>query len=132
LKVFSLIMAIYFALGSLFPVTDFAQLAKVPNMWEHYTQHRDMAVLEGKEAGFVDFLRLHFYSPSEHQGEHEHDDLPYHSANSGSNNLLVIDIPLVWKPEIEIRSFKAEFCYLLNYHFNYSATLLQPPVRTIG
>lgn len=125
-------MAVYFTLGSLFPATDFAQLAKVPNMWNHYTKHREMALQIGEEVGFVDFLRFHFYTPSEHQGEHDHDDLPYHTVNSGISNLLVIDIPFQCKPTVKVKNSRAEFFYLINYHFNYSATLLQPPVHLPG
>ncbi len=132
LKAFSFIMAIYFTLGSFFPATDFSQLAKVPNMWSHYTQHREMAIQNGEEVGFVDFLRFHFYTPSEHQGEHEHDDLPYHSLNSGTNNLLVVDLPFQRSQTMEVCNTKTEFFYLLNYHFNYSATLFQPPVYFLG
>jgi hypothetical protein len=125
-------MAAYFTLGSIFPATDFAQLAKVPNMWSHYTQHRDMAVDRGGEVSFIDFLRFHFYSPSEHQGEHEHDDLPYHSANSSLNNLLVSEIALYGSPMTEAQNSRTEFFYIANYRFNYSASLFQPPVPSFG
>lgn len=121
-------MAIYFALGSLFPATDFAQLAKAPNMWGHYTQHRQMAIQQGEDVGFIDFLRFHFLTPSEHQGEHEHDDLPYYSVNSSGNNLLIVEIPLDFHPVAEVQASKTEFFYSLNYHFNYFSTLFQPPV----
>ena len=132
LKVFSLLMAVYFTLGSVFPSTDFTQLAKVPNMWSHFIQHRDMAMEQGKEVGLVDFFRFHFYTPSEHQGEHDHDDLPYHSVNSGTNTLLIQEIEMDCNPVVEAKRTRAEFFYLVNYHFNYSSRLLQPPASILG
>ncbi len=131
MKVFSLVMAMYFTLGSFFPCTDFSQLVKAPNMWNHYLEHREMAMENGDNVGFLDFLHFHFLSPSDHQGEHEHDNLPFHSISHNAPILLLEVFSLDWMPFSGIR-YKTEFHYLLNYRFNYSASLFQPPVAFPG
>ncbi len=84
MRLFALFMAGYLFLGSLFPGTDFSQLARVVHVEHHYQTHLLEAGLTSSEFSFWAFLKMHYLAPDEHQGEHEsdHQQLPYQSVSS--------------------------------------------------
>lgn len=71
------ILAFYFLLGSLFPKTDFGQLAHISQMINHYEQHRISAQQAGTSFSLLLFLQQHFLDPSSHEhGDDTHNQLP--------------------------------------------------------
>lgn len=84
MKITPLILAAYLLLGSLFPRTDFSQLARLASMGQHYRLHLEEARQGGSEMSFGDFWIMHYFEPALHQGEHEqdHHNLPLQSIFS--------------------------------------------------
>lgn len=86
MKSVALILAFYFFLGSLFPLMDFSQMAKMANLWEHYQLHRLEAVKTGDNINFASFLTKHFIECDQHShtGDSNHQNLPLTQFQGGS------------------------------------------------
>ncbi len=77
------ILAFYFLIGSAFPQTDFGQLSKMANLWEHYQVHLAEAEETGEQLSIKDFLALHFFDSDDHSHplENDHQELPFQSIS---------------------------------------------------
>ncbi len=82
MKAMALLLAGYMFLGSLFPQVDFSQLPKVIYAFQHFQQHRQEETKAGRTVSIWQFAELHFFQPSEHGHQQEHNQLPLHSLGN--------------------------------------------------
>lgn len=67
--------------------TSVGQLLKVPNLLEHYKEHkRDVAV---SSITFIQFIKNHYSKNSQNSNE-EHQDLPFKTFDNTTNVLFTI------------------------------------------
>ena len=123
-------------LGSLLPRHDLSELAKLPELAEHYRYHRALA---GGELSIVSFLALHYgpqgashhQNPVSHRDAQDHEKLPLEQHHH--NCVLVSFVlpvaaqlaapasSLVW-PAADYRPIPGSL-----YAFGMSRPLLEPP-----
>ncbi|HMQ48552.1 MAG TPA: hypothetical protein PKA00_17610 [Saprospiraceae bacterium] len=94
------ILAFYFLLGSLFPKTDFGQLAHVPQMLQHYQEHRMFALQTGTSCSLLQFLQQHFMDPASHEHSSDaHNQLPFKHFH-GSINYVIASALIIPPPSL--------------------------------
>ena len=77
------ILLVYFSLGAFFPKGDFSQLLHLDDLIEHYTEHKEEALIIGETISFNKYLYLHFVGGENHShDENDHEDLPFQSFSS--------------------------------------------------
>jgi hypothetical protein len=78
------IMAFILLLGSFLPQSDVAQLRKLPQLFNHYEQHVQLAAAQGDSLSFAHYLCIHFIHPDQHShGDNSHQDLPMQHFGMG-------------------------------------------------
>lgn len=70
----SVVLLVYFFVGSIMPGGDWHEVPKLVNLIEHFEAHEDQS--EGK-ISVIDFLNMH-YTNSDSQDNDEHANLPFH------------------------------------------------------
>lgn len=129
MKLIAKILAFYFFLGSIFPNTDFSQLAKVFNLCEHFVEHKqENKTDDGFTISVVSFLADH-YSQCEthrHSSGNDHQNLPLQQLNP-SADFVFNKIPLTKNIELHNSGSKIHFT---NNQFSrdYHQSIFQPPV----
>jgi hypothetical protein len=86
----ALFLALYFALGSLLPRSDFSQLWKLDDLLSHYQMHQG-------EQHFGSFIWEHLTDPNGHEHSDngtEHQHLPLQSLGDGLSHLVLAQ-PLI-------------------------------------
>jgi hypothetical protein len=73
--------AILFTAIYLFSFTEMHELVRLPNLFRHYQEH----ITQSSEVGFVDFLLAH-YGGAAHNGDHDHQNLPFDPAHGGAHS----------------------------------------------
>ena len=73
MKLMSVVLLVYFFVGSIMPGGDWHEVPKIINLIEHFKMHENQS--QG-EISVVDFLNMH-YSDSETQDNDEHANLPF-------------------------------------------------------
>ena len=109
-------------LGSLFPKLEVAELAKIPQLIEHYYEHRQQ---EGTQFTFLDFLQMHY--TAEHGKANCHHNLPFFHISSGLSFILSDFYLALPGPALYGVSRKVNFGYTDHYSFQSVSHLLQPP-----
>lgn len=103
--------------------TSIGQLLKVPNLIEHYIEHKN----ELTSTSFIDFLDLHYSKNSENNNK-EHQDLPFKTFDHSTNVLIVFSISTyqiqIIKPLISI---KKKFFYNKSFESRLIASIWLPP-----
>ncbi|GHB85075.1 hypothetical protein [Persicitalea jodogahamensis] len=112
-------------IGSLLPGNGWHELAKLPDLVQHYQLHLQKA--DG-DISFLTFLQMHYGAGSEHKGTEDHSKLP--CLNLHASVLLYLPTLLV----LEVADVKtAVFSRLKNffwnnlYSFQFKSILLNPP-----
>lgn len=78
------IMAFILLLGSFLPQSDVAQLRKLPQLFDHYERHVQLAAAQGQTLSFGHYLCIHFVHPDQHShGDNSHQDLPMQHFGMG-------------------------------------------------
>ena len=134
--VVALLMGFVMLLGSMLPQHDLSELAKLPELADHYRYHR---VLAGGELSVVSFLALHYgpeganhhRNPVSHRDAQDHKKLPLEQHH---HNCVLVSfvlpaaarvtapaLPLAW-PAANYRPTPGSL-----YAFGVSRILLQPP-----
>lgn len=105
--------------------TSMGQLLKVPNLIEHYVEHKNE--LTTVSISFIDYIKLH-YSKNVDNNQHEHQDLPFKSLD---NSLTVLFTFSVITYEIQLLkpliSHKKKFFYNKSFKSNLIASIWLPP-----
>lgn len=127
MKIFAQFMALYFLLGSLFPWTDFSQLAKIPNLFEHYECHMAEAAAEGENPVFTDFFKEHFFGSinKEHQ-DPTHHQLPLKTINIDFQFVISKVLAIQFKKIVVKRNHS--FGTQSLFGSDFSTNLYHPPI----
>ncbi len=123
----ALVLAFLFLIGSLFPRTDMEEVFKIPNLVQHYLEHKEKAT---QGFSFLDFLNLHYGINSTHAQTHqkEHASVPmFHAHCAGLTFVLPVSY-FMWKaiPEVVLSSLYTSF-YHNTYQYLFSFSFLRPP-----
>lgn len=105
--------------------TSIGQLLKVPNLIEHYVEHKNE--LTTASISFIDYIKLH-YSKNVDNNQHEHQDLPFKTLDNSLTvlftfSVITFEIQLL-KPLI---SHKKKFFYNKSFKSNLIASIWLPP-----
>lgn len=101
--------------------TSVGQLLKIPNLFEHYQEHKNSTV--ASSLSFVDFIKLHYSENSDHNHD-SHQDLPFKTIESTSNLIFLISFETI---KIQITNF-----YLgSKRHFFYKDLVESSPLTSI-
>ena len=123
----ALFLSLILGLGSLFPKTDVEEVFKLPELIEHYYEHK-----AGKDSNlnFIDFLLLH-YGPEgkTHRSEQSHAKLPmFQHQVGGFVFILPAVMPVIYSVHVAQQLVVTHLSLYRNiYSFFYRKALLQPP-----
>jgi len=84
LKFIATILAFYIFLGGLIPNSDFSQLTRIPDMMKHYQLHQEEIADLNIKISFWEFIKIHFISPGDHEGNDGHQNCPFQSFCSST------------------------------------------------
>ena len=103
--------------------TSLGQLLKIPNLIEHYIEHKN----EVNSNSFVEFIKLH-YSQNSENNQKEHQNLPFKTFENTTNILFVSSI-LGFQLEIikPLISVKKTFFYKNCFKSNLFTSIWLPP-----
>ncbi|MCB0619502.1 MAG: hypothetical protein KDC43_27895 [Saprospiraceae bacterium] len=91
MKSLAVFLALLFLVGSLFPRTDFSQLARIPVFLQHFSNHQQLARVEGTSESIVSFVVEHYVrgASHEHPGSgNPHQGLPLTTISYGLTVIL--------------------------------------------
>jgi hypothetical protein len=79
-------IAVVFLTESMFPCAEVSEIAKVPELWNHFRNHQ----IKTPDLTFLDFLDLH-YSDSKHYNDEprNHERLPF---SKGRHHVLTLQL----------------------------------------
>ena len=104
--------------------TSIGQLLKVPNLIEHYNEHKNELTTDS--ISFIDYIVSHYSKNAEN--DHDHQDLPFKTLDNSPTVLftfLVITYEIqLLKPLI---SHKKKFFYNKSFKSNLIASIWLPP-----
>ncbi len=123
------IMAFILLLGSFLPQSDVAQLRKLPQLFDHYERHVQLAAAQGESLSFAHYLCIHFIHPDQHShGDNSHQDLPMQHFGMGIIAALPISpaLPALVPPAatVIIPNFPAQACI----SHGFTGMVLRPPI----
>jgi hypothetical protein len=121
-KFTTLLLALYFFVGSFFPHSDWEELPKLANLMEHYQEHRQQS---GTAFSVWDFINLHYIHPEKNQGDHHH-NLPFfqHAMSFAPALIPHFQFALHYAPEAPV-NHRAE--HRLMQAQNVHRSIFQPP-----
>lgn len=103
--------------------TSIGQLLKVPNLIEHYIEHKN----EVDTNSFVEFIKLH-YSNNSQNNEKEHQNLPFKTFENTTHLLFVFSIVNFNINTINsLISVKKTFFYKNSFKSNLFTSIWLPP-----
>ena len=104
--------------------TSIGQLLKVPNLIEHYNEHKNELTTDS--ISFIDYIVSHYSKNAENN--HDHEDLPFKTLDNSSSTLFAFSIITyqiqVVKPLISIQK---KFFYNKSFKSNLIASIWLPP-----
>ena len=119
------LIAIFLLTIFLCAYTSIGQLLKVPNLIEHYKEHK--SEVSNNSISFIQFIKAHYSKNSEHN-HNEHEDLPFKTVEHNSNVLftfLSATFKIIEKPAfIEL---KPAFFYKNSFKSNLFTSIWLPP-----
>ena len=119
------IIALFLILVFLCANTSIGQFLKVPNLIEHYKDHKNEVV--NQSVSFIDFIKDH-YSKNTENNQKEHQDLPFKTFDTTSHVLFTfsnISFQLdIIKPLI---ATKNRFFYTNSFQSNLFTSIWLPP-----
>ena len=106
--------------------TSIGQLLKVPNLFEHYKEHKNEDVTSSS-ISFIQFLEQHYSKNPEHNHD-EHHDLPFKTFDNVQSVLFTVSYNnfqiQVLKPLI---TSKKKFFYSNSFKSNLITSIWLPP-----
>ncbi len=98
--------------------TSIVQLLKLPNLIEHYKEHKSESAEDS--LSFIDFIKLHYSKNAKHSHE-EHHDLPFKSLENTSS---IIYFAMTQNNQFETISFFNPRKKIFHYHSTFKSNLL--------
>lgn len=124
-RLFSISFAILLFMGSLFPYSDMEEVFKLPALLKHYQEHKERATA-GEEFNFMDFLTLH-YLDANHSNTEDHDVLPMFKHQCPASVFIMPSVTAYTVAISGLTNIKYNNLFHLNYFYQYTGFLLQPP-----
>ncbi|WP_073584985.1 hypothetical protein [Flavobacterium cucumis] len=105
--------------------TSIGQLLKIPNLIEHYNEHKNE--LATTSISFIDFLELHYSKNAENNPE-EHQDLPFKTFEIASTVfVLVNNSNFQIQPVKAVITTKQKYFYHQSFKSHLITTIWLPP-----
>lgn len=104
--------------------TSIGQLLKVPNLIEHYNEHKNELTTDS--ISFIDYIVSHYSKNAENN--HDHEDLPFKTLDNSSSTLFVFSI-ITYQIQVvkSIISTQKKFFYNKSFKSNLIASIWLPP-----
>jgi hypothetical protein len=108
-------------------VFELHQLAKLPALMHHYSEHKS----ENQHQSFAEFLTDHYFEQHDHATQnHKHDDLPFKSSDCSSFHGTIAFIQTLacshYQPELFLTDLIKQ--PTVNFYFqNFVGKIWQPP-----
>ena len=104
--------------------TSIGQLLKVPNLIEHYNEHKNELTTDS--ISFIDYIVSHYSKNAENN--HDHQDLPFKTLDNSSNVLFAFSLTTLQIQTIKpLISSKKKFFYNISFESNLIASIWLPP-----
>lgn len=106
--------------------TSIGQLLKVPNLIEHYNEHK-LDLGSKTTFSFKEFIKIHYTKDLENHHD-EHHDLPFKTIDNQINNLFTF-VVLNFQFSVKKIFYKNQnsFFYRNSFHTNSFSSIWQPP-----
>ena len=105
--------------------TSIGQLLKIPNLIEHYIEHKNELI--PTSISFIDFLESHYSKNAENNPE-EHHDLPFKTFEIASTVfVLVNNANFQIQPAKALIADKQKFFYHQSFKSHLITTIWLPP-----
>lgn len=98
--------------------TSIVQLLKLPNLVEHYKEHK--SVSDEDSLSFIDFIKLHYSKNAKHSHE-KHHDLPFKTLENTSS---MIYFTMTENNQFVTISFFNPRKKIFHYHSTFKSNLL--------
>ena len=104
--------------------TSIGQLLKVPNLIEHYNEHKNE--LTNDSISFIDYIVSHYSKNADNN--HDHEDLPFKTLDNSSNTLFAFSI-ITYQIQVvnPLISTQKKFFYNKSFKSNLIASIWLPP-----
>ena len=104
--------------------TSIGQLLKVPNLIEHYNEHKNELTTDS--ISFMDYIVSHYSKNADNN--HDHEDLPFKTLDNSSNTLFAFSI-ITYQIQVvkSIISTQKKFFYNKSFKSNLIASIWLPP-----
>jgi hypothetical protein len=94
MKALSLLLSGQLLIAALVPGRSLQELAKLPGLIGHYRHH----VADHGSISFLDFLNLHYGSPSHrHDQEEHHEELPFKTLTADFSGVFCLPVAVLSK-----------------------------------
>ena len=104
--------------------TSIGQLLKVPNLIEHYNEHKKE--LTTNSISFIDYIVSHYSKNADNN--HDHEDLPFKTLDNSSNTLFAFSIITYQIQVVKLLiSTQKKFFYNKSFKSNLIASIWLPP-----
>ncbi|MEL1248406.1 hypothetical protein [Flavobacterium helocola] len=104
--------------------TSIGQLLKVPNLIEHYNEHKNELTTDS--ISFIDYIVSHYSKNAENN--HDHQDLPFKTLDNSSNVLFAFSLTTLQIQTIKpLISSEKKFFYNKSFESNLIASIWLPP-----
>lgn len=120
--VLSISFSLWLLILGLIPGMDPHDIAKLPNLFSHYSDHQHA----GEGTNLLDFLQDHCTPHSDSEGEENHDNLPFHNHCCSVTFFIVSDPVVISDTETFSSPLKQSF-YKQVYHSDYYTSIFLPP-----
>lgn len=120
------IIAIFLITAFLCTNTSIGQLWKIPNLIEHYKEHK-LDLGSKITFSFKEFIKIHYTKDLENHHD-EHHDLPFKTFDNQTNNLFTF-VVLNFQFSVKKIFYKNQnsFFYRNSFHTNSFSSIWQPP-----
>ena len=104
--------------------TSIGQLFKVPNLIEHYFEHKNESATNS--ISFIDYIVSHYSKNAENNQNHE--DLPFKTFDNSTSTLFAFSL-ITYQIQVvkSLISSQKKFFYIKLFKFNLIASIWLPP-----
>ena len=104
--------------------TSIGQLLKVPNLIEHYNEHKNELTTDS--ISFIDYIVSHYSKNADNK--HDHEDLPFKTLDNSSSTLFAFSI-ITYQIQVikSLISTQKKFFYNKSFKSNLIASIWLPP-----
>ena len=104
--------------------TSIGQLLKVPNLIEHYNEHKNELTTDS--ISFIDYIVSHYSKNADNN--HDHEDLPFKTLDNSSSTLFAFSIITYQIQVVKLLiSTQKKFFYNKSFKSNLIASIWLPP-----